>query len=887
MRHAKNLIISCLALAAALAAAPAYSQDARAVPTYEAAGLYWSGSGASAATGCEVRFRKTGAGTWTQGLNMWLDARDGECRGSIVNLTAGTSYQVEMNLPGQPTARTLSFTTWSNQKPISRTVTVPSGSSTYTITEGGSASGYVVYQGAPGAVLDANNAAQFNVSINASYVIVRGLTLRGAQRDAIRISPTVSDVIIEDNDISGWGRLRTGVFGTDLDSGVRAICSSPTLQRVTIQRNEIHDPRYTANSWSDGHPQGPQAVTLSYCGGNNVIRHNEMFSTTGRYFNDIIGGEDNLSTTGFPNSDTDIYENELSHAWDDAIEAEGGNKNVRIWGNYIDRTGTGIASTITSVGPLYIFRNVYNRSRILQNVPPDQDDRQVFFKAGSNAGFGDGRRYIFHNTMLQAMEVGSLYGLGASGGISGTGSSQLLNNTVSRNNIFHNWRTWTAYYDVGTGNDFANDMYNGSAGAPDTNGIHSVPIYLPGNGWTSESGGMYQLTPATPGYDQGARIPNFNDVYLGLAPDVGAQETGSGAMKFGIAASPGPSAAPAPTPGKAKGDLNGDGKSDIVIRDSSNGVNYGWIMNGLSITNGNYLLSANSGWSIAAFADLDGDGKADILIQHTDGSLYAWIMNGLTVTTGGYILGAGTGFSLSHVGDFNGDGKADLIFKHTNGSIYVQLMGGVSALNGTYLQGAGSGWSVSHVADFDGDGKSDILLKHTDGSIYVDLMNGITVANGTFLQAAGGGWAATATGDFNGDGKADILITHTNGGVYLWQMNGLTITTGTYLLSPASGWSIANTADLDGDGKTDIVIKHLDGSHYAWIMNGTTVTTGGYLLGAASGWTISHVLDLNGDGKSDILIKHADGSIYGWLMNGTAIVGGTYLMGAGSWRVTP
>jgi glucose/arabinose dehydrogenase len=334
-------------------------------------------------------------------------------------------------------------------------------------------------------------------------------------------------------------------------------------------------------------------------------------------------------------------------------------------------------------------------------------------------------------------------------------------------------------------------------------------------------------------------------------------------------------------------DHDGDAKADIRIHNVNDGTEYGWLMNGLTISNGAYLLSANSGWSIAKVADLDGDGKSDILIQHTDGSLYAWIMNGLTVTTGGYVLGAGTGFSLSHVGDFNGDGKADLVFKHTNGSIYVQLMNGVTALNGTYLQGAGSGWSVSHVADFDGDGKSDILLKHTDGSIYIDLMNGISVANGTFLIGAASGWSATATGDFNGDGKADILITHTNGGVYLWQMNGIAITTGTFLQSPATGWSIAMTGDLDGDGKTDIVIKHTDGSHYAWIMNGLSVSTGGYLLGAGTGWSVSHMLDLNGDGKSDILIKHTDGSIYGWLMNGATIANGTYLMGAGPWRVAP
>jgi hypothetical protein len=90
-------------------------------------------------------------------------------------------------------------------------------------------------------------------------VIVRGLVLRGAQQDAIRISPDVTDVIIEDNEISGWGRQRAGTWGIEHDSAVHAVCSSPTLERVTVQRNEIHDPRYGANSWSDGHPQGPQA----------------------------------------------------------------------------------------------------------------------------------------------------------------------------------------------------------------------------------------------------------------------------------------------------------------------------------------------------------------------------------------------------------------------------------------------------------------------------------------------------------------------------------------------------------------------------------------------------------------------------------------------------
>src|SRR5689334_17554204 len=277
-----------------------------AIPTYEAAGLYWQNPGGTA--GCEVKYRKSGDTAWSQGLAMWFDARDTQCRGSIVGLAPNTTYQVELNLPGQAAARGLTFTTWANQRPVAKTIAVNAGSGTFNITEGGSPTGYVVYEGS-GATLDGQNTAQYNVTVNASYVIVRGLTLKGAKQDAIRVSPTATDVIIEDNDISGWGRQRSGNWGVDMDSAIRAVCTEPTMQRMTVQRNKIHDPRYSANSWSDGHPAGPQAITVSYCGGNHVIRHNDMYSSNGNYFNDIIGGEDNFTKSGFPNADTDIYGN--------------------------------------------------------------------------------------------------------------------------------------------------------------------------------------------------------------------------------------------------------------------------------------------------------------------------------------------------------------------------------------------------------------------------------------------------------------------------------------------------------------------------------------------------------------------------------------------------
>ncbi|HYE88180.1 MAG TPA: Ig-like domain-containing protein, partial [Vicinamibacterales bacterium] len=518
------------------------ANGARAIATFESLGMYWSPASDPGATGCSMRYRKHSESAWRQALNMWYDARNRECRGSIVHLTPGSDYAVEMGI-GTNFTTGVNTRTWAESFPIARTVNVPSGT-TLNITEGGSAQGYVVYDGG-GAVLDAANGADNNVAINASYVIVRNFTMRGARIDGIRISPAVTNVVIEDNDISGWGRpsgqtvngVQTGV---DRDSGIRANCvNTPgSLQRVVIQRNRIHDPRYGANSWDNRiHPLGAVGIEISHCGGNNVIRYNEITSPSGRYYKDGMGGQANFSTLGFSSGDNDIYGNIVSHAWDDGIEVEGGGRNTRVWGNYIDQTAAGIANTPVSTGPMYVFRNVYNRSRRFAFVSLDNDDRLQFNKAGSQTEYGHGRRYVFHNTLLQATQSGVVNGLGAGDGVTGL-SNAPMTNTVTRNNILHVWRSGSTSIGTngGTGNDLDYDLRNGGISAyagAEANGIVGVPVYRQGHGWGNWAGGNYQLDPSSPGYDRGVRIPNFNDAFTGAGPDMGAHEGDTPAMRLG------------------------------------------------------------------------------------------------------------------------------------------------------------------------------------------------------------------------------------------------------------------------------------------------------------------------------------------------------------------
>src|SRR5207244_10721109 len=74
----------------------------RAVSTFESIGLYWTPPANPGAAGCTVQYRKYGDTAWKAGLGLWLDARNNECRGSLVQLAAGTVYGVQLGVPGQP-----------------------------------------------------------------------------------------------------------------------------------------------------------------------------------------------------------------------------------------------------------------------------------------------------------------------------------------------------------------------------------------------------------------------------------------------------------------------------------------------------------------------------------------------------------------------------------------------------------------------------------------------------------------------------------------------------------------------------------------------------------------------------------------------------------------
>ena len=540
------ILIAFLSVSSCLAAKPIT------VPTFHSIGLYYSPEDGSENNACHVQYKILGENGWKPGQDLWFDSRNGEYRGSLVNLTPGVTYVIKLILEDSGKSRRVIASTWKEQFPIGDIVYLPSGTygQTLQINTSGTADAYRLYTSPEGAdtIIDVAGGADHCLEISASYVIIRGLELKNAGIHGIRIMPGAHDVIIEGCDISGWGRIAADGWGENEDAGIYS--NAEDIQRIIIQRNRIHHPRSDSNSWKEErsvygyHPAGPKAISLKASAGNHVIRYNEIFSDDEHYFNDAIGEWGNFGP-GFPNADTDIYGNWIERSWDDGIESEGHNRNVRIWCNYIDRSTIAIAAAPVHEGPLYIWRNVMHSSR--KGPEPEHNYGQPLIKLGggqkdaSSPYKGDGKTYIFHNTSLIPNSNTGLAGHSTQI----NGDSRPLRNVVTRNNILES--AGSGHYAIynrteDPQNDFDWDLYNGliywGENLFELNGIQSRPLFPGGVGFVRETGiGYFQQTAVSPGYDTGVTIANFNDDFTGLAPDMGAHEADSPPMRFGTEAS--------------------------------------------------------------------------------------------------------------------------------------------------------------------------------------------------------------------------------------------------------------------------------------------------------------------------------------------------------------
>ncbi len=149
------------------------------------------------------------------------------------------------------------------------------------------------------------------------------------------------------------------------------------------------------------------------------------------------------------------------------------------------------------------------------------------------------------------------------------------------------------------------------------------------------------------------------------------------------------------------GDLDGDGDDDVLWRDSAGTVS-GWLMSGLVATETGPIAGASQlgqEWQAASVGDLDGDGRADLVWRNSsNGQVNAWFLAGLTKVGGGLVNSTlGVHYRVECLADFDGDMKEDIVWRNSqNGDTYVWLMDGLTKRSGAFVKRVTLDWDVQN-----------------------------------------------------------------------------------------------------------------------------------------------------------------------------------------------
>ena len=178
------------------------------VPTFQCIGIYWSPAEGGAEHKVLVKYRRRGQPQWRAGLLLrYHPVETPECkadyRGSLVNLTPGTTYEIALTLEGTSRRAECQGTTWSEEFPVGSVVKVSDRDTTLSIDGSGKPDAYVLYDGT-GYTIDTGNKDDIGIAVRASYVILRGFTIRNVREHGIRLFRG-HHIVIEDCDISHWG----------------------------------------------------------------------------------------------------------------------------------------------------------------------------------------------------------------------------------------------------------------------------------------------------------------------------------------------------------------------------------------------------------------------------------------------------------------------------------------------------------------------------------------------------------------------------------------------------------------------------------------------------------------------------------------------------------
>ncbi len=290
----------------------------------------------------------------------------------------------------------------------------------------------------------------------------------------------------------------------------------------------------------------------------------------------------------------------------------------------------------------------------------------------------------------------------------------------------------------------------------------------------------------------------------------------------------------APTANVSCGDLNGDGKPEIVATRTGTTRNEVFILRNTNTTPGalsfatvqKVLLDLGQFAFRVFIRDLNGDGKPELIVSNsfddlnpsTDSQMYIF----LNQSSGGTIAfasplklsvtGASTTYGLD-VQDLDGDGRADIVvnqFQTNDLFIFKNQSTGNLAFAPVQKITATGAFNTVTSSDLNKDGLLDMLVTATADNNIQLFINNSTAGNISFqapqvVATSAGPWGVDVS-DMDGDGDADIVVANRNEAKVNVFRQGTTLSFTRFDIATAKPCRNLRVGDYDADGKPDIAV---------------------------------------------------------------------------------
>ena len=216
----------------------------------------------------------------------------------------------------------------------------------------------------------------------------------------------------------------------------------------------------------------------------------------------------------------------------------------------------------------------------------------------------------------------------------------------------------------------------------------------------------------------------------------------------------------------AMGELSGDATADIAVAMGPGG-GLVRLYNGATIAEigSGYPFGAGFAGGVSlAVGDLNGDGRADIVTGQASGGGAVRVFSGTDYA----MLLSQTPFGAGYTGglnvaadDVDGDGRVEVIVAQATGGMVAVISGATQAITASGAPyGSLPGGVFVAAADVNGDGRADVITAPGSGNspVLVYDINTLTpiASFAPYGTTAPGGVRVAAT-DLTGDGRADII----------------------------------------------------------------------------------------------------------------------------------